>query len=257
MAGPLQQGDGVCREQFEAGVFLVDKPCGPSSFKMVQVVRRALGIKKVGHSGTLDPFASGLLIICAGRKATRMIPRLMEGEKEYVARLTLGVETDTQDTEGQIVAQRPVPVLRKDDVLVCLNGFIGRQMQRPPMFSALKYKGKPLYYYARKGVEIERKSRAVDIREIELLSWDQAELSVRVLCSKGTYVRTLAADIGERLGCGAHLAALRRTKNGVFDVRESLSGEELMAASFASRKELLVSGCMSVESIIEMSDAAE
>jgi tRNA pseudouridine55 synthase len=251
MDGPVQHDDGN-RKHLEAGVFLVDKPCGPSSFKMVQIIRRALGIKKVGHSGTLDPFASGLLVICAGRAATKLIPRLMDGEKEYHAVLRLGVETDTQDTEGRIIAKRPVPTLQQEEIHSCLAGFMGKQLQKPPMFSALKYKGKPLYYYARQGVEIERQPRTVEIKELECLEFDESSLTIRVLCSKGTYIRTLAADIGEKLGCGAHLVALRRTKNGSFDVRDSLSGEELMAASFGDRKVLLMSHHKSVDTVLEM-----
>ncbi len=244
--------DAGSRKHLDAGFFLVDKPCGPSSFKMVQIIRRALDIKKVGHSGTLDPFASGLLVICAGRAATKLIPRLMDGEKEYHAVLRLGVETDTQDTEGRIIAERPVPSLRQEKIHSCLSTFMGTQLQKPPMFSALKYKGKPLYYYARQGVEIERQPRTVEIKELECVEFDQASLAIRVLCSKGTYIRTLAADIGEKLGCGAHLVALRRTKNGSFDVRDSLSGEELMGASFGDRKVLLRRHHMSVDQVLEI-----
>ena len=212
---------------FEAGVFLIDKPTGPSSFRIIQQVRRALGVKKVGHSGTLDPFASGLLIVCAGRPATRIISRLMDGDKEYEALLKLGVETDTQDLEGRVTAEYSVDGVDLQGVTECLNGFLGEQLQQPPAFSALKHKGKPLYHYARQGIVIEKKPRLVLIRDISCLSLDSTELRIRVRCGKGTYIRTLAADIGRQLRCGAHLIELRRTKNGPFSVEDAISGVEL------------------------------
>ncbi len=208
-----------------AGVFLIDKPVGPTSFRMVQQVRRALGIKKVGHAGTLDPFASGLLILCAGRPATRIIDQLMGGDKLYEATLQLGVETDTQDLEGEVVNQRPVGDLSRTVVEECLHGFLGEGMQIPPRYSALKHKGKPLYYYARKGVEVVKEARPIMIRELALLDLGSDWLTIRVLCGKGTYVRTLAADIGNVLGCGAHLTALRRLQSGSFSVKDALPGD--------------------------------
>lgn len=211
----------------EAGIFLVDKPVGPTSFTMVKHVRRALGIKKVGHAGTLDPFASGLLIICAGRSATRMISELMIGDKEYEATLKLGEETDTQDCEGKVIASRCVGNITPETIEKCLADFRGEQLQKPPAFSALKYKGKPLYYYARKGINIEKPPRAIEIKTLECLSHDSETLSIRVVCSKGTYIRTLAADIGSALGCGAHLTALRRTRSGPFSVTNALDGTDL------------------------------
>lgn len=190
-------------------------------------------MKKVGHAGTLDPFATGLLIVCAGRPATKIIPRFMEGEKEYLATLRLGVETATHDTEGVVTARRPVGTISDQMVEECLNRFRGRQLQVPPAYSALKHKGKPLYYYARKGIQIIKEAREVDIRQLartdghHLLSGEEAQLGIRVVCSKGTYIRTLAADIGRDLGCGAHLIQLRRTRSGCFTVAEGLSWNEL------------------------------
>lgn len=216
--------------EFEAGVFLVDKPVGPSSFDMVRKVRRALGVKKVGHAGTLDPFASGLLVICAGRPATRMISRLMEGEKEYLATLKLGVETTTQDPEGEIVAHHGVGSLDQKLVEGCLEKFRGEQQQVPPAYSALKHKGKPLYHYARRGIEVKKEPRRVSIRTLEPLgrAGDRCnvkdELQIRVVCSKGTYIRTLAFDIGRELGCGAYLSDLRRVRSGVFFVENAFPG---------------------------------
>jgi len=209
------------------GVFPVCKPEGISSFRMVQLVRRLLGIKKVGHSGTLDPFASGVLVLCAGRPATRLISQLMEGDKEYEATLQLGITTDTQDPEGQVVEKRPVPEITERDVEQCLTQFRGEQMQTPPVYSALKHKGKPLYYYARKGIKVVKEPRLIEIKELKCLSLGHDTLALKVVCTKGTYIRTLAADIGEYLGCGAHLRKLVRTRNGLFSLAESLAGEEL------------------------------
>jgi tRNA pseudouridine55 synthase len=219
--------------EFDAGVFLVDKPVDMSSFGVVSRLRRILTMKKVGHAGTLDPFATGLLIICAGRPATKLISHFMEGKKEYLATLRLGVETETQDTEGAVTDRRPVGEISSLEVEECLQKFRGRQMQVPPVYSALKHKGKPLYYYARKGIEIIKDPREVDIMTLErtdncqTLSGDEAYLSIRVVCSKGTYIRTLAADIGRSLGCGAHLVQLRRTRSGFFTIEDSLTWDDL------------------------------
>jgi len=212
---------------FETGVFLVDKPVGPTSFRIVQQVRRALQIKKVGHTGTLDPFASGLLIICVGRPATRMIPRLMDGDKVYEAKLKLGVETDTLDIEGQVLAVQQVPTLDMTMVEECLGRFRGEKMQAPPAFSAVKHEGKPLYQYARQGIIIEKAARPVQISELTCTDLGEDTMGIRVRCSKGTYIRTLAADIGRVLGCGAHLTALRRLDNGPFSVTAALAGKVL------------------------------
>lgn len=223
----MADGGAAAEKRIEAGVFLVDKPVGPTSFAMVRQVRRALGIKKVGHAGTLDPFASGLLVICAGRPATRLISLFMEGDKEYEATLRLGIETDTQDCEGRVTNERPVPDLTLEAVHRCLAGFLGEQLQEPPSFSALKYKGKPLYYYARKGIEVKKEARRIEIKLLGCLGFDKDTIAVRVICSKGTYIRTLAADIGAALGCGAHLVALRRLRSGPFSVTEALPGAAL------------------------------
>ncbi|NOX25984.1 MAG: tRNA pseudouridine(55) synthase TruB [Deltaproteobacteria bacterium] len=233
----------------EAGVFLVDKPVGPTSFRVVQWVRRALGIKKTGHTGTLDPFASGLLIICAGRPATKIIPQLMAGDKEYEALLQLGKETDTQDLAGRVIAESPVPDLSDSEVRICLSGFIGEQLQTPPAFSALKHKGKPLYHYARKGIMIAKEPRPVVIRQIDLLSRTADELAVRVRCGKGVYIRTLAADIGRVLGCGAHLRALRRTVNGAFSVNKAVCGAELAVPERG--REILLDNIHPVAEVLE------
>jgi tRNA pseudouridine55 synthase len=233
-----------------SGVFLIDKPSGPTSFAIVKQVRRIIGIKKVGHSGTLDPLASGLLIICAGRPATKIIPMLMEGEKEYEATIKLGVETDTHDMEGRVVSRKAVPEISEQEIAECLASFTGRQLQTPPQFSALKHNGKPLYYYARRGIKVEKAEREIEISSIDCLNIARDEFVVRIVCSKGTYVRVLAADIGRSLGCGGHLTALRRTRSGPFTVAYALAGDVLADKQDAFR--LLTENCKSVDEVKEI-----
>ncbi len=215
--------------EWSEGVFLLDKPSGMSSFALVKRVRWLLGIKKVGHAGTLDPFATGLMIICAGRAATRCIDQFMSGRKTYLAHLQLGVETTTQDPEGEVIRTSEVPELDQDVITTCLREHLGPQLQAPPPFSAAKHKGKPLYAYAREGVMIEKEPKPIEIYALDFRSYDlvSRQLLVEVCCSRGTYVRVLAADIGRRLGCGAHLVGLRRTASGPFQVEDCLSGEDL------------------------------
>jgi tRNA pseudouridine55 synthase len=217
----------------EAGVFLIDKPVGITSFSVVSRLRRILQIKKVGHAGTLDPFATGLLVVCAGRPATRLMAGLMRGDKEYLATLRLGVETATYDTEGMVTARLPVGTVSASRIEECLDIFRGKQLQVPPAYSALKHQGKPLYYYARKGIAVTKEAREVEIRVLERtdgcedIHGEEATLPIRVVCSKGTYIRTLAADIGRQLGCGAHLIQLRRIRSGCFSVDDSLGWDDL------------------------------
>jgi len=234
----------------QPGVFPVDKPEGVSSFRMVQIVRRLLGVKKVGHTGTLDPFASGVLVICSGRPATRLISQLMAGDKEYEATLQLGVTTDTLDIEGKVMERHQVPEMNAGIIAGCLARFRGVQMQTPPPYSALKHKGKPLYYYARKGISIVKEPRQVEIKELECVAHNAETLTIRVVCSKGTYIRTLAADIGSFLGCGAHLSMLKRTRNGFFTLGQSLPGEELISGEAGRR--LLDSHHISVDRVREL-----
>jgi len=242
--------DQATQPHFEAGVFLIDKPAGPTSFAMVHRLRRVLGIKKVGHAGTLDPFASGLLILCAGRSATKHISSFMQGEKEYLATLCLGVETDTFDPEGRVTQRLPVGRISAAEIEKCLNEFRGEQLQAPPVYSALKHKGRPLYYYARKGIEIVKEARHITIRTLERtdgdgdLQGDEALLCVRVVCSKGTYIRSLAADIGRRLGCGAYLKELRRTRSGCFSIEQCLPGDVFSAEDV---REQVMNSAMSLE----------
>ena len=194
-----------------------------------------MAIKKVGHAGTLDPFASGLLIVCAGRAATRAIDTLMAGEKEYLATLCLGVCTSTGDPEGEIIQRRSVEPFADGRLEAVLDRFRGEYWQTPPVYSALKHQGKPLYAYARKGIIIEKPPRQVFISQLvrETLTFSPdgtAALTIRVRCGKGTYIRKLAEDIGEALGCGAYLTALRRTMIGPFQVERAVSADLLRAA---------------------------
>ncbi|WP_417909619.1 tRNA pseudouridine(55) synthase TruB [Candidatus Electronema sp. PJ] len=230
-----------------AGVVLVDKPVGMTSFAVVQKLRRLLGIKKIGHTGTLDPFASGLLILCVGREATRHIDQFMGGRKTYHAVLQLGQETDTLDLEGRVTAVKPVPELTAEGIATLLAEFVGPQLQAPPAYSAAKYQGKPLYHYARQGIVIEKEAKPIEIYSLDLHNYDTvtAQLAVTVSCSRGTYIRVLAADIGRRLGCGAHLTALRRTYNGGFTVEEAVDGVQLFSGSDALA--LLQAGMLTVE----------
>ena len=238
-------------KDFTAGIFLIDKPVGITSFGVVSRVRRILGMKKVGHAGTLDPFATGLLVVCAGRSATKMISSFMDGEKEYIATLCLGVETETLDPEGAEISRKQVGFLDAETIQTCLTGFKGIQMQVPPAYSALKHQGKPLYYYARKGIEVKKDAREITVHEIERLGTgdlegDHPSLVIRVRCSKGTYIRTLASDIGKTLGCGAYLTDLRRTKSGFFNVEDALTDADMSAEDAHER---FMKKVLSVESV--------
>lgn len=197
-------------------ILLLDKPIGVSSNRAVQKVRRALGASKAGHSGTLDPMASGLLPIGLGQ-GTKVLPYLLDAHKRYVATVKLGVRTTTGDAEGEILAQQKPPVLTESLLLSVIAQFVGRQQQTPPMYSALKHQGVPLYQLARQGITIQRDCRAVEFYQIALLAWQDDWFSIQVWCSKGSYIRTLAEDMGTYLGCGAHLTALRRIGVAGFD----------------------------------------
>jgi len=192
-----------------SGIFLLDKPLGYSSNGALQRVKRFFNANKAGHTGALDPLASGMLPICLG-ESTKFSSYLLDANKCYIATCKLGVTTTTGDTEGEVVQQRTVDVYDAERIRRVIEHFSGEIEQIPPMYSALKHNGTPLYKLARKGQEIERKSRRITIYNLEILRYHGDELDIRVHCSKGTYIRTLAEDIGEFLGCGAHLTALRR-----------------------------------------------
>lgn len=235
--------------EWSEGVFLVDKPEGLTSFAVVRRIRWLLGIKKVGHAGTLDPFATGLLVVCAGRAATRQIDQFMVGRKTYLARLQLGVETTTLDPEGTVSATHTVPTLEQGTIDALLRRHVGPQLQAPPPFSAAKHKGKPLYAYARQGVLIEKAAKPIEIFCLDCVAYDAAaqQLTMIVECSRGTYIRVLAADIGRTLGCGAHLVGLRRTRSGDFAVDDCLSGKALFADD---GRQLLLNSRRSIDEVL-------
>ena len=208
------------------GVLLVDKAGGMTSHDVVAIARRTLGTRKIGHCGTLDPLATGLLILTLGR-GTKIQDLLMAEDKEYVGTMKLGENTDSQDADGKITETRPVPELSREQVEAAFAKFKGDFYQTPPMVSAIKKDGVPLYKLARQGKTVEREPRFVHVYAQELLDVRLPEIDFRVVCSKGFYVRTYAFDIGQDLGCGAHLKSLRRTKSGKFSVENSVSTDVL------------------------------
>ena len=214
------------------GVVLLDKPLGMSSQGAVTAVKRALNADKAGHTGTLDPMATGLLPICLG-EATKYSQDLLDADKSYVARIRFGANTDTGDAEGQVVTSFPLPQFADDAAMraalnALLPAFTGPILQVPPMYSALKRDGKPLYEYARAGVELEREARSVVIHSIVWTEVQWPEATLEVICSKGTYIRVLAEDLGAALGCGAHLVGLRRTEVGHLSLVQSISLDDLL-----------------------------
>ena len=208
------------------GILLLNKEIGYSSFQYINKAKRIINASKVGHSGTLDPFASGLLIVTVN-KATKVNQFIESLSKEYIATLKLGVKTDTLDLEGKIIATKDVPILNEKLIINTLNKFKGKIKQVPPMYSAIKVDGKRLYDLAREGKEIERKEREIEIYDIELLSFSNDEISFRVSCSKGTYIRTLGEQISEELNTYGHLISLTRTKVGNFKVEDAYKLDEL------------------------------
>lgn len=210
-------------QEFSAldGALLVDKPPGPTSHDVVDAIRRRFGIKKVGHCGTLDPNATGLLIIVLGR-GTKLSERLMGDDKVYEGTVKFGETTDSYDADGEMTASLPVPPITLDQLNEEAATFIGDLMQTPPMVSAIKKDGVPLYKLARKGVEVEREPRLVHVYNFRFTEYEEPHGKFKVACTKGTYVRSLAHELGQKLGCGAHLSALRRTVSGKFDVADAL-----------------------------------
>ncbi|MGZ6141949.1 MAG: tRNA pseudouridine(55) synthase TruB [Myxococcales bacterium] len=213
-----------------SGVVVVDKPSGPTSFDVVRRVKGLFKTKRCGHTGTLDPTATGVLPICIG-DATKVASFVAEGEKEYDAVVRFGEITDTQDAAGRTLETRPLGDLTEERVRQELTGFVGLVEQTPPMYSARKVDGKRLYDLARAGEEVEREARQVNIDEARLLFFRPPDAGIFVRCSKGTYLRTLAHDLGQRLGCGAHLKALKRVRVGPFSIEDSVGLDTLMAAA--------------------------
>ena len=212
------------------GVILIDKEGGRTSFDVVRQVRRFSGIKKVGHAGTLDPFATGLLIVMLG-EGTKLSSYLTAGEKTYQATMRLGVETDTLDLTGEIVKRSEVPELGPRLLRQAALEFVGEIEQVPPQFSAVNYNGRRAYSFAREGIRVDLQKRKVRIRSLEITSVNLPDVAISVACSSGTYIRSLAADLGRRLGPGAHLTSLRRLKSGTFDVRDALALKKLESLS--------------------------
>src|ERR1017187_8034918 len=203
------------------GAILIDKPAGPTSHDVVDAIRRQFGIKKVGHCGTLDPNATGLLIIVLGR-GTKLSEKLMSDDKVYEGAIKFGETTNSYDADGELVASLPVPPMTVEQLNEATAPFIGDIMQTPPMVSAIKINGVPLYKLARKGIEVEREPRLIHVYNFRFTEYAEPLGKFRVACTKGTYVRSLAHDLGQKLGCGAHLATLRRSASGKFDVADAL-----------------------------------
>ena len=226
------------------GVLLLDKPTGVTSNAALQIAKRLYRAEKAGHTGTLDPLASGLLPLCFG-EATKFAQRLLDAPKAYTATVRFGATTTTADAEGDVLEWRDVRVAR-EALTDVLRRFVGEQDQLPPMYSALKFEGRAYYEHARAGREVPREPRRIHVAAIDLLDWSSPDAVVSIRCSKGTYIRVLAEDIGEAMGCGAHLAALRRTGTGGFTIDQAFGVDKLEAMDVGERDALL----LPVESLI-------
>lgn len=222
-----------------SGILLINKPKGRSSFFLVAVLRRLLKVKKIGHAGTLDPFATGVMVLLIGKQYTRLSDRFLGAGKEYIATVHLGIETDSYDCDGQVLHENTAIKPTHDELAAALTHFQGEVLQIPPMFSAKKKDGKKLYELARKGITIEREAVKV-VMQTELLSYTYPEAILKVSCSKGTYIRSIAHDLGKLLGCGAHLTALQRTKSGSFLLSECIDGALLPESDPAFLKSRLI-----------------
>jgi tRNA pseudouridine55 synthase len=221
------------------GAILIDKPAGPTSHDVVDVIRRQFGIKKVGHCGTLDPNATGLLIIVLGR-GTKLSERLMGDDKVYEGTMKFGETTDSYDADGEILETKSVPPLTIEQLNEVTAQSIGDLMQVPPMVSAVKKAGVPLYKLARKGVEVEREPRLIHIYNYRFTDYEAPLGRFKIACTKGTYVRSLAHDLGQKIGCGAHLATLRRTASGKFDVADALPLDAVLKLTTAELEKRVI-----------------
>ncbi len=219
------------------GIVVIDKPSGASSNQVLQQVKRLFNAKKAGHTGALDPLATGVLPICLG-EATKVSAYLLESDKRYEVTCQLGIETDTGDSEGQIISQSSVPELDTATLTTTLDRFTGPQRQVPPMYSALKFQGQPLYKLARQGIDVDRKARNITIYDIQLLDLNKETFRLSVSCSKGTYIRTLIEDIGRALGCGGHVTALRRTQAAMYKIEQAHTLEVLQHAATTGQARL-------------------
>lgn len=221
------------------GAVLVDKPAGPTSHDVVDAVRRAFRLEKVGHCGTLDPNATGLLILVLG-KATKLSEKLMSDDKIYEGTVKFGEATDSYDADGELVSSLPVLPMTLDELNQAAATFQGDVMQLPPMVSAVKVKGVPLYKIARKGGEVERKARLIHVYSFRFSRYDEPIGQFRIACTKGTYVRALAHELGQKLGCGAHLSTLRRVTSGKFDVQDAATFEDVLKLSSADLQKRVI-----------------
>lgn len=221
------------------GAILIDKPAGPTSHDVVDAIRRRFGIKKVGHCGTLDPNATGLLIIVLGR-GTKLSEKLMGDDKVYEGTIKFGESTDSYDADGELTASLPVPPMTLDELNEAAASFIGDQMQVPPMVSAIKKNGVPLYKLARKGVEVEREPRLVHIYNFRFTDYHEPFGTFKLASTKGTYVRSVAHDLGQKLGCGAHLATLRRSVSGKFDVADAKTLDDILKLNTAELEKRVI-----------------
>ena len=221
------------------GALLIDKPPGPTSHDVVDAIRRQFGIKKVGHCGTLDPNASGLLIIVLGR-GTKLSEKLMSDDKVYEGMIKFGEATDSYDADGTLTSSLPVPLLTVDQLNEAATGFIGDLMQTPPMVSAVKKGGVPLYKLARKGIEVEREPRLIHVYNFRFTDYQEPIGRFRLACTKGTYVRSIAHELGQQLGCGAHLATLRRVTSGKFEVVDAKPLDDVLRLSVGNLEKLVI-----------------
>lgn len=221
-----------------SGVLLLDKPLGYSSNQALQKVKWLFQAAKAGHTGTLDPLATGILPICLG-EATKFAQTITDADKTYIAEIQFGVTTTTGDAEGEVLQTKPVHFTQQQLAAVCQQ-MTGEIEQMPPMYSALKHEGKPLYEYARAGIEVQRKKRKVMIHEVAITTFEQSKARIQVTCSKGTYIRTLAEDIGAALGCGGHLTGLRRTETAGYEIVKTSTIDQLESMSLEARDALLL-----------------
>jgi tRNA pseudouridine55 synthase len=221
------------------GALLIDKPSGPTSHDVVDAIRRQFRIKKVGHCGTLDPNATGLLIIVLGR-GTKLSEKLMGDDKVYEGTLKFGETTDSYDSDGELVASLPVPPMTLDELNASAATFIGDQMQLPPMVSAIKKNGVPLYKLARQGIEVEREPRLIHIYNFRFTHYQEPIATFKLASTKGTYVRSIAHDLGQKLGCGAHLTTLRRSVSGKFDVADATPLDAVLGLTAAELEKKMI-----------------
>lgn len=239
-----------------SGILLLDKPVGLSSNAALGRAKRALGIRKAGHTGTLDPLASGLLALCFG-EATKVAGFLLDSNKAYLAEATLGVVTDSEDAEGEVLKRKPVPEFSRVEIEAALACFRGPIEQVPPMHSALKHQGQRLYELARRGETVDRPPRPVTIHALDLVELALPRLSLHIACSKGTYVRSLIRDLGRHLGCGAHMSALRRTESQPFCLEQAVSLAQLEQLDRESARALLLPPDQALQHLPAMHLAAE